>query len=360
MVTTHMKRSITDASVGGAGLTVVDLPGRDRSLTFEHVNAAEARFLFAEIWEQKSYARHVPSLPRKAIVVDIGANIGLFSLWCLHNFEIGALLAVEPIDRVHAVLQRNLARHRHATSLCAAAGRRCEAHPRNFTFYQDAPGESTRNAEERAAQRRRLDASAFARRIRAATASEQPTVERSEDSSELAAAGSGGEQVACSVASLRYFLSEWEPLQQKGKQMQRSDGASAHSDEGENLAKRQRRSAGHAEGAALTRVPIIDLLKIDVEGDELDVLLGIDQVNDTWGDVNWWERIARIVVEVHDINNRLKEVVKLLKARGFEVCVDSCATDQEEEEEEEGKYVLVVPTELRLFLVSAQRTSLLS
>jgi hypothetical protein len=49
-----------------------------------------------------------------------------------------------------------------------------------------------------------------------------------------------------------------------------------------------------------------------------------------------------------------------LKARGFEVCVDSCATDQEEEEEEEGKYVLVVPTELRLFLVSAQRTSLLS
>src|SRR5262249_30063937 len=47
----------------------------------------------------------------------------------------------------------------------------------------------------------------------------------------------------------------------------------------------------------------IGLLKIDVEKAELDVLEGIEDAD--------WERIDQLVVEVHDIDNRLQQICEL-------------------------------------------------
>ena len=58
-------------------------------ITFEHCGADEAEFLYEEIFTRRAYLQggvqfpltNTPSEP--AVVVDVGANIGLFSLHCL-------------------------------------------------------------------------------------------------------------------------------------------------------------------------------------------------------------------------------------------------------------------------------------
>ena len=64
----------------------------------------------------------------------------------------------------------------------------------------------------------------------------------------------------------------------------------------------------------------ISLLKIDVERAELDVLQGIDEAH--------WPKIAQLVMEVHDVDNRLQKVMALLsQTAGF----TSVVTTQDEQ-----------------------------
>ena len=58
----------------------------------------------------------------------------------------------------------------------------------------------------------------------------------------------------------------------------------------------------------------IDLLKIDVEGEEYEVLRGINQ--------NDWSKIKQIVLEVHDIEDRINRIKKLLESQIFQVIVN--------------------------------------
>ncbi|WP_319420444.1 FkbM family methyltransferase [Pleurocapsa sp. FMAR1] len=53
----------------------------------------------------------------------------------------------------------------------------------------------------------------------------------------------------------------------------------------------------------------IDLLKIDVEKAELDVLQGINSED--------WIKIKQVIVEVHNINDRVLFIYELLRERGF-------------------------------------------
>ena len=53
----------------------------------------------------------------------------------------------------------------------------------------------------------------------------------------------------------------------------------------------------------------VDLLKVDCEGAELDVLLGITNEH--------WPRISKVIAEVHDTDDRLCQVTELLKSKGL-------------------------------------------
>ncbi|WP_328891783.1 FkbM family methyltransferase [Streptomyces sp. NBC_00316] len=55
----------------------------------------------------------------------------------------------------------------------------------------------------------------------------------------------------------------------------------------------------------------IDLLKVDVEGAEADVLLGID--------ASQWPRIRRVIAEVCDLDGQLDRVCEILRGNGFDV-----------------------------------------
>jgi hypothetical protein len=52
----------------------------------------------------------------------------------------------------------------------------------------------------------------------------------------------------------------------------------------------------------------IDLLKVDCEGAELEVLLGVEEAD--------WPRIGSIVAEVHDLDGRLAAVRNLIEGPG--------------------------------------------
>jgi hypothetical protein len=62
----------------------------------------------------------------------------------------------------------------------------------------------------------------------------------------------------------------------------------------------------------------IYIYQIDVEGDELDVVYGINTK---------FHIIKQIIIEVHDINDRLVNVVKLLTEKGFLVTFDHQKTE---------------------------------
>jgi 31-O-methyltransferase len=72
-------------------------------------------------------------------------------------------------------------------------------------------------------------------------------------------------------------------------------------------------SAFLAEGA-LARV---DLLKIDVEGAELDVLAGIQEPD--------WQKIGQIVIEVHDSDRHREPVSRMLESHGFQLVWERAA-----------------------------------
>ena len=59
----------------------------------------------------------------------------------------------------------------------------------------------------------------------------------------------------------------------------------------------------------------IDLLKIDVEGSELLVLRGISKAH--------MKLIQQLVLEVHDVDGRLAEVLELLTMSGFDCSTES-------------------------------------
>jgi hypothetical protein len=60
------------------------------------------------------------------------------------------------------------------------------------------------------------------------------------------------------------------------------------------------------------------LPQIDVEGDELEVLYGINTKFDI---------IKQVIIEVHDIDNRLFNVIRILKDKGFIVTFDAQETE---------------------------------
>ena len=69
------------------------------------------------------------------------------------------------------------------------------------------------------------------------------------------------------------------------------------------------------------KINIINLLKIDCEGEEINVLSGVQKTH--------WRKIESIVMEINDINHNLKmaknillkngfQKIKLIKEKGFE------------------------------------------
>ncbi|CAM9293383.1 unnamed protein product, partial [Ectocarpus sp. 12 AP-2014] len=281
---------------------------------FEYLHQDEAVFLYEEVFVRRSYFQHGIRVKEGAVVVDAGANIGLFSLQCLREAKGVQIIAFEPIPVIYDVLVRNLFNASSGSvkegtcpkpvALRVALGP--EQAEEEFYFFRDNPGESTRHRGERVEQRQALDADVDAASWRRVV--EEGKHPGGEDVAgahngvcENKPEGEGGEPSVCSVVPLSLAL--------------------------------------HQLG-----LPGVDLLKVDVEGDELAVLHGIDDDD--------WPKIRQIALEVHDIDGRLAATIRTLTSEPAafdEVCWQPLLTSEVK------GYVMVVPEALKMFLVFAKR-----
>ncbi|MGW0537449.1 FkbM family methyltransferase [Streptomyces sp. NPDC003032] len=233
-------------------------------------NANETRELYDEIVTRNQYLRHGVQLCDGDVVVDVGANIGMFALFAAAQADKVIMHAFEPVPVVARALEANMRLYGVVgTVTCAAAGasagvRALTFYPQSSLqsgFYADAQGDQQIMGEYARHQAEALPGLTAELRAVAARALAPTARARTADRQEL------------EVPVIR--LSDWI-----------------------------RRSA----------VGRIDLLKVDAERAEEDVLAGIDDEH--------WPLIVQVVAEVHDLDGRVERLRNLLQGRGFETVVD--------------------------------------
>jgi phthiocerol/phenolphthiocerol synthesis type-I polyketide synthase E len=229
---------------------------------------AELQQFYEDIFLKRTYLQHGITLAPGATVFDVGANIGLFTVFVDHQFPGSRIFSFEPAPPLFEILAENTAWCAGEVVLfdCGLAARPGEA---ELTFYPLSSGMSSFHpdpGQERAALR---------------------TVMRNE----LAQGGAGRPELE---EVLRH---EEELLDQR-------------------LTSETWRCPLRtvSEVVAEYGVERIDLLKVDVEKSEAEVLTGIAE-----GD---WPKIRQAVVEVHDLGERVREMTAGLQSRGFRVTVE--------------------------------------
>ncbi|MCA1188424.1 MULTISPECIES: FkbM family methyltransferase [unclassified Saccharopolyspora] len=103
----------------------------------------EIGFIHAEIFRDECYLRGGVALPTDAVVVDVGANVGLFSLFVKRRCPAARILALEPMPETFRALRANLAGVDGVRAVRQAVGAGAEDAVA-FTYFPDLPGNSTR------------------------------------------------------------------------------------------------------------------------------------------------------------------------------------------------------------------------
>jgi amino acid adenylation domain-containing protein/FkbM family methyltransferase len=225
-------------------------------------NQGETDFLYREIFEAEMHFRHGVTLEDGDCVFDVGANIGLFTLFVQRRCANASIYAFEPIPPSFGKLSLNTALHGIGAKLYnLALGAR--SGNEEFIYFPQVGAMSGRFAEGEDARRRIEEVRSMVLRHLRQQASEFGA-ERPAAITHVPV-----ERFTCRVATLSEMIRE-------------------------------------------LGIGRIDLLKIDVERSEADVLAGIDGED--------WRKIRQIVVETHD--DLAAPIMCLLTERGYEVALD--------------------------------------
>ncbi len=105
-------------------------------LEVAHLNRDETEHLYRELFVNRAYLRHGVTLRDGALIVDAGANIGMFSLFASLACRRPRILAFEPSPTVANLLRANAVLHELDLKVfeCGLADRNGEA---AFTYYQN-------------------------------------------------------------------------------------------------------------------------------------------------------------------------------------------------------------------------------
>ncbi|MGD0607606.1 MAG: FkbM family methyltransferase [Streptosporangiaceae bacterium] len=111
-----------------AGLSLYAAAGE---LLVAQLNRTEADFLYRELFVDDAYFRHGIGLPADPVVIDAGANIGMFSLLVAQRYPGARILALEPLAELAQAASVNAELHgADVTVLNSGLGR----HPGEVTF----------------------------------------------------------------------------------------------------------------------------------------------------------------------------------------------------------------------------------
>ncbi|MCB0100042.1 MAG: FkbM family methyltransferase, partial [Caldilineaceae bacterium] len=87
-----------------SGMVSYQLPN---GMTIAHQNRYETDYLYIEIFQDQAYLKHGITIKDGDCIVDIGANIGMFTLFAQQLSSHGNIYAIEPSPPVFETLQVN-------------------------------------------------------------------------------------------------------------------------------------------------------------------------------------------------------------------------------------------------------------
>jgi len=235
-------------------------------LEIVHLNPYETDYLYKEVFEDQCYLRHGIRLRDGDTVVDIGANIGLFSLFVMSRCKDPRIYAFEPASMVYDLLKANCEAYgSHARAF--NVGVSDKAKTATFTFYEKSSVFSGFHSDER---EDREAIQAVVRNILRKESVAGESVEEYVDELTVDRLRSGTYE--CRLISVSDLIRE-------------------------------------------NQIERIDLLKIDAEKSEIDIISGIEERD--------WPKIDQIVIEVHDRTHvAVKQIEDLLIERGYRCVVE--------------------------------------
>jgi amino acid adenylation domain-containing protein/non-ribosomal peptide synthase protein (TIGR01720 family)/FkbM family methyltransferase len=230
-----------------------------------HLNRNETEFLYREVFEDQSYLRHGVHIDDGACVFDVGANIGMFTLFASQQARDVRVYAFEPIPPVFDLLRTNARLHGVHAQLFAAGAAEVDGQA-TFHYYPNVSIFSGRFAD---VAHERETVTRFVQNQQGAASSLSGTAAALLD--DLISDRLETQAVACPLITLSSVIRRHQVEQ-------------------------------------------IDLLKIDVEKSELQVLRGLAEED--------WPKVRQTIIEVHDEHGRLAEIVALLQQHGFTTIVE--------------------------------------
>nr|WP_268879070.1 non-ribosomal peptide synthetase [Albitalea terrae] len=228
-----------------------------------HKNQGETEFIFQEIFVQQAYLKYGLAIREGDCIFDVGANIGMFTLFAARQARNTRVYAFEPLPPLFDTLERNAELHGldaklFRCGLAASAGHEV------FSFY---PHNTVISSSRTTPEQAREMVKAYLRTV----ALDKDKDAKDELVDELLDTRLDVEHHECELRTLSQVIRD------------------------ENVQR-------------------IDLLKIDVENAEAQVIAGIDDAD--------WPKIRQIVVEVHDVDGRPWQIADLLHAKGFAVSIE--------------------------------------
>ncbi len=229
-----------------------------------HLNQYETDYLYNEIFVDEVYSRNGIIFKEDDCIVDVGANIGMFTLFAQQKCPKGKIYSIEPAPNTFKALQINAALYGNAVKAlnCGLGSQNKED---IFTFYPKSSVFSSFTADQE------TDEEAIRAVIMNMIKQSDPSLT---------------EELANTLVDNLIK----ERLEQQTYSVQLRTLSDIIEEEGINQ---------------------IDLLKLDAEKSEVPILQGIKDSH--------WPMIKQIVMELHEQDGtQLKEVTQLLDKKGFD------------------------------------------
>jgi len=235
-------------------------------LSVYHINKHETDFLYKEIFVERAYLKHGITLKANACVFDVGANIGMFTLFVKQECADARVHAFEPIPELNEIIKLNVDRHGQSVTVYQNGISDHEGEAA-FTYYPDYSIMSGFHADASA------DAGVLSSGIRNQLSKDNAELNNVPDKfiKNIVQKKLGKRhEIRCKLKTISGIICE-------------------------------------------NKIEKIDLLKIDAEKSELAILKGIQE--------NDWPKIKQMVLEVHAVAE-VEVVIPLLKQKGFEIEVE--------------------------------------
>jgi FkbH-like protein/FkbM family methyltransferase len=233
------------------------------NMAIVHQNNIETDAMYKEIFEDRSYLKHGIVINEGDCIFDVGANIGMFTLFVQQLYKNTRIFAFEPVPQLYEMLRINAALYAPSARLfnCGLSDKRKKMsltfHPHLTIvsgYYPDAENDDEVNKIILNRQAQGLIDENMLKRY----------------TGEMLERASVNETVDTQLVTLTDILAQ-------------------------------------------NNIKFINLLKVDVERSELDVLIGINEHD--------WKKINQIVMEVHN-KYLLDEITLLLRSHDYHIRVD--------------------------------------